>query len=148
MSFTREKFYGLDLEWYAIDTFGFIGKFTTGYGPIPKIVFDNEKIYDSIIIFFKELKMRSEAKLIKSIRKRQAKGDGNYQDALEESKKGIYIYDFKDCYGPYELIAYPLNNPLKIEQLPLEISSNLLKFSFSFSDKKNLSISKSERFIF
>lgn len=40
MGFTRENFYGLDFEWYCIDSEGGVGFFTSGYAPIPSVIFD------------------------------------------------------------------------------------------------------------
>lgn len=127
MDFKREKFYGLNFYWYAVDANGFIAKFISGFGSIPKDVFNDKLLYERVENYFENLPANKKYILtFLSQRTRQTYDDSDWY----ESMKGLYIYDEKD-YGPdYDLISLP-ENPVTILQQSVEIQEFLSKFMLS-----------------
>jgi hypothetical protein len=120
IEFTRDDYRGLDLDWFAVDRRGGIGIFTTGYGAIPKAVFESEERYRQLWDFFSACPESSEARFV---------GEPSGELFLQEARRGLYSY--WQCgysvFDPYELIAYPVT-PLMVDALPDAIRAVLRPF--------------------
>ena len=131
MDFKREKFYGLNFNWYAVDANGYIGKFISGFGSIPRDVFSDKLLYERVEKYFENLsadKKYTPSALVKQTR--QDRG-GNNLDWFESIlSKGLYIYDEKEYRPKYDLLSSP-EDPITILQQPDEVQRFLLKFVLS-----------------
>jgi len=126
MTFTRAEFLGLDFTWYAVDAVGQIAVLTTGYGPIPKIVFADRAAYDQLEDLFIALASRSEARVTPEQETLRREKHLNFDLFLKEARKGLFSY-FDRTNGSravYQLIAYP-TAPLTIDQLPSDCQTAL-----------------------
>lgn len=122
--FTRDALRGLDVEWFGVDRLGALAIFTTGYGVIPKKVFESEARHRRLSQFFEGVPETSEARLVAGLDPR-----GTYELFLAEARRGLYSYFHSDyrTREPYKLIAYPLT-PLLLKELPEEIQAMLAPF--------------------
>jgi len=126
VEFTRDALRGLDVEWFGVDRVGALAIFTTGYGVIPRKVFESDERHRRLSEFFDGAPEISEAHLVAGLDPR-----GTYELFLAEARRGLYSYYHSD-YGtrePYKLIAYPLA-PLLVKDLPEEIQAMLAPFRF------------------
>ena len=109
----------MDFTWYAIDAVGQIAVLTTGYGPIPKIVFADQAAYDQLEDLFIALPSRSDARVTPEQETLRREKHLNFDVFLKEASKGLFSYfDRSDnSREDYQLIAYP-TVPLTMDQLP------------------------------
>jgi len=127
VKFAREEFYGLDFSWYMVDKLGNIAILTTGYGPIPKVLFNNESNYNIINNYFENIEFITSSYLTSAFKVKQDNHIGNYKKFIDEAKKGLYSYDYQDYDGPYKLVALP-NSPISFDLLPQRIKELLNLF--------------------
>lgn len=139
VEFTRDALRGLDVEWFGVDRVGALAIFTTGYGMIPRKVFESKERHRRLCEFFEAAPEISEARLIAGLDPR-----GTYELFLAEARRGLYSYYHSD-YGtrePYKLIAYPAT-PALFGNLPAEIRAMLAPFRLErveFSKEKVIRI--------
>ncbi|MGH2605456.1 MAG: hypothetical protein ACRDG5_02590 [Anaerolineales bacterium] len=126
IEFTRDAYRGLDLEWFAVDRQGAIAILTTGYGDIPRAVFESQEKHRRLVDFFASRPEASEARAVD----RPAGWPGADLN-LQEARRGLYSYDHTSysTLDPYELIAQPVT-PLALAALPDEIRTLLRPFHF------------------
>jgi hypothetical protein len=139
MSFAREKFYGVNWFWYAIDCEGYIGIFTSGYSPIPKAIFtDNtEERYEELMRPMYQLKEDKESCLAERKQCEQESGISDYSEQLLDAKMGLFVYEGDD--GPYELVAYS-NEPIHVSNIPESTAKEISKVCFSGLRFSNASV--------
>jgi hypothetical protein len=124
MKFNRTEFYGLDFSWFVVDMNGYIAKLTTGYGPIPKAIFQDENNYIILFKYFDELPIITNGILTREYQNKQNNGIGNYNYFVNETKQGLFSYNYSDYDGSYELITFP-GSPLNINNIPDNIRTLL-----------------------
>lgn len=124
LEFTRDALRGIDVDWFAVDRVGAIAIFTTGYGVIPRSVFESEERHSRLSEFFDGAPEISEACLVSGLDPR-----GNYDLFVAEARRGLYSYYHSDyrTKEPYKLIAYPVT-PALLGDLPEEIQAMLAVF--------------------
>ncbi|MEJ2611955.1 MAG: hypothetical protein P8179_18255 [Candidatus Thiodiazotropha sp.] len=137
MSFRREDFFGLDFSWFCYDNLGMIGEFITGYGFIPNHIFNDETSYNHMLEYFYRLPCTSNSELSSAIKKRAKRSHGDFTIFLKKSRTGLFVYDYKGHYGPYERISIP-SKPLLIEQVPDNIKKTLVKAPATFSGDETI----------
>lgn len=130
VEFTRDALRGLDVEWFGVDRLGALAIFTTGYGVIPKKVFESEERHRRLSEFFEGAPEISEARLVAGLDPR-----GTYELFLAEARRGLYSYCHSDYWTrePYKLIAYPVT-PALFGDLPEEIQAMLAPFRFEHTE--------------
>jgi hypothetical protein len=124
--FTRHALRGLDVEWFAVDRRGCIAMLTSGYGAIPKAVFESEERYHRLAEFFAGRPEASGAKLAERL-----SAAGGHENFLADARRGLFSYSHTSyrALDPYELIALPLT-PAPVGALPAEIQALLRPFRF------------------
>ena len=136
MSFTRADFYGLNLDWYAVDAFGQVAQLNTGFSPLPRNLFEDEDIYRRVCDYFNLIKPNQAAFLSQKAKSENSLGIADYSLALKEARRGLFIYDENE-YGPiHTLIAVPVP-PLNVTSLPEGIQQFLNKFHLPEVNFKN-----------
>jgi hypothetical protein len=125
LDFTRDALRGLDVEWFAVDRRGAIAILTSGYGAIPKAVFESKERLDRLTSFFGARPESSGARLAEGL----ATG-GDYELFLREAGRGLYAYHHRgySVLDPYELIASPAV-PATLDTVPAEIQALLRPFA-------------------
>jgi hypothetical protein len=133
MNFKREEFYGENFEWFGVDKTGYIAEFDSGYAPIPNAVFEDERKYQFLFRFFKELPEITSSRLTTKAQAEQDIGYARYDKFLEKSQKGYFVYTDPDYSSVYELISIP-NKKLHISELPIHIQAFLEPLRFHTVD--------------
>jgi hypothetical protein len=100
----RSDFQGLEFDWFAVDSEGFIALMSSaGYGPIPDAVFER---FDG--------QQRIEEFLSRLIGSQTSDDLLRIQQLL--STVGVFTYDWKHSDGPYQRFAAP-PRPKRIVEL-------------------------------
>jgi hypothetical protein len=112
---TRPDYYGVEFDWFATDSTGFVAwMMSAGYGPIPDEV-------------FQQLDKR------RAIEEHLARLSGYSTKApwprmmWSLSTAGLFVYDWKHWKGPYRRIGFPLL-PKRVHKfaLPPDLRSALV----------------------
>ena len=144
LPFERKSFYGLEVQWYAVDKQGSIAQFTTGYGPIPSAVFEDQDRYDRIFDYFADQPASCGSALSEVSSREQAKGIANYDMHLKEAQQGLFIYD-EDEYGPIHCLHAIPETPLTINHAPEWVAEYLSQFvlrNIVFSQAQRIDVEK------
>jgi hypothetical protein len=122
-----------DLEWFAIDTGGAVGCFTTGgRGFLPPEVKGCREDVASLANYFRNAEANGAGRVAASVGEHVMKSsDQNTYlgDFLAMASKGIYSFD---CLmerirpSPYFLVAIP-SRPINVSELPLHLQTCLMK---------------------
>ncbi len=144
MEFKRENFYGDNFNWYMTDKKGNIATFLSGYGHIPKVVFDNEEKYYLTIEYFTNLPVLSDTFLSRynSIIKPDYKDERFIE--VQSAKRGIFAYDNQEYSSIYKLLCVP-QIKFNLINLDNDIRNILEPFNFSnldFDMVKNIDIER------
>ena len=128
----RKDFYGLNLNWYAIDSAGRVGQFTAGYAPVPAAVFLDEGLLDRVSEYFLSSTDGGASFLSATVARRlQADGSLNYSMHLAEARKGVFVFGETGEQGAptYMLEALP-SNPVLVGELPSDVGAavSLVRF--------------------
>jgi hypothetical protein len=127
MSFTRADFYGLDFDWYALDTCGQVAQLITGHSPLPKGLFEDESLYREVSNYFDSLKPNKLSTLSEHAKSLVSNCVADFSLSLNEARKGLFIYG-EESYGTiHYLEAIPIV-PLHVTTLPLHIQEFLSRF--------------------
>jgi hypothetical protein len=100
MNFNRQQFFGLNFEWYMVDEEGAIAMFLSGYGPIPKKVFEN---FDN----YSELKDFVESLPVSVTRDAGIQMSNSHFRDVKAISKGLFVYDNEEYTDKYRLIGTP-----------------------------------------
>jgi len=106
-----------DIIWFGIDSNGYILAFTSGgCGCVPEFVCRSKEETNKLEeFFFHELVFSSDSIIDPSLC-----NIADYDDIIQLSKNGIFVYDvsFEEGYGnKYSIVSHP-SNPLHIDSLP------------------------------
>ena len=125
LPFQRNSFCGLEFNWYIVDRDGCIAQVSTGFGPMPAALFDDEDAYNTVWDYFEQLPQICDARLSDAgVARVESSPGGDYSTCLKEARRGLYIYD-ETGYGPhYRLWAIP-RTALTIDQLPEHVRDYL-----------------------
>jgi hypothetical protein len=153
-----------DYDWFAVDSEGQVGHFTTGgMGKLPRAVAASSDDLRLITGFFRStLSPSTEARL--APKAREAANNANwrkgwtrpmdakaalghcFQDFMQMASRGLYSFDHSyalDCNSPrtrpcplYYRIAIP-TKPLHAIDLPMNVQTILNRFVFAESDFSN-----------
>jgi hypothetical protein len=144
MDFKRKNFYGLDLNWFAVDSDNCIAQFTSGLSVIPKVIFEDQQNYESVSTYFQNLPEHCPSLLSEFAASLQNKGVADFSIDLMEARKGIFIYGEETYSSVYHLHALP-TKPIKLESLEGSFQKYLERCriaKFSFLGSKEIDISK------
>jgi hypothetical protein len=116
---SRQAFEDREFDWFAIDTAGHIGHFSTaGYGPVPVAILDrlDAPQTDELWSLGKRL---LELPVIG-----QASGNlpGRIDDWREMARRGLFSFDWQHWSGPYVRAATP-DVPVTVEALSAELQA-------------------------
>lgn len=127
--FQRKQFYGWDFSWYAVDSIGSIGQFTSGYAAIPERIFYDKAEYVKIDDYFQNLPFVTKSSLSRKFENIKHLSPNVFATPLKDATRGLYVFEEKlDRSNYYELCAIP-DDELKIEKLPKEIQDYLSSFT-------------------
>ena len=122
MATLRSDIEGSEFDWFAVDSQGRVGHFSTaGLGAVPKIVLEHISQTESLAEDLLGLPVVG-----------QAAGHlvGNITDWLEMARRGVYSFDWQHSNGAYRLAATP-SSELKVGTLPESMQTTLSKVKFS-----------------
>ena len=147
MEFTRPNYWGLLLDWYAVDAAGNVAVLISGEGLIPKILFNNEERYTSISDYFQNCPQIYDSTLSnysKKLLKKHKTFDPS--EFHKQSRRGLFSYYERSDDGfdtpNYDLYAIP-TSWLNVAKLPKEIAEFLVPFRIkigSFADAQSLNV--------
>ncbi len=104
----RSDYIGLEFDWYARDSDGFLAVFSSaGWGPIPDAVF--EKFAEQNLL----------QKRLYTLCGKASPQNLISDDLVTLTACGLFAFDWKDTYGPYERIAIP-ERPVSVHDLDLD----------------------------
>lgn len=134
----RSDYYGLDLNWYAIDSGGRVGQFTAGYAPIPAAVFTDEALLQIAGAFFERNAERTTSSLSDEAVRMRRLDRADFSISLAEARTGVFVFGETGKQGAatYALEAIPAE-PVLVHELPLEVrrAVSLVQFpAVSFPD--------------
>jgi hypothetical protein len=95
-----------EFDWYGIDRTGHVAAFSSyGRGVIPSVVKTFRESYNALYELIAALPDSAQAELV-------YKGNGQYDDWLAYSRRGLYGYDYQDAHraiplGQYDLLTVP-----------------------------------------
>jgi hypothetical protein len=130
-----------DIDWFAVDTNGYIIHFASGGGRLPESVAASEENLLALHQYFLGV---AETATAASVRIEQgAEGGGTYQGAVRYAQRGLFSFyktslrDLADTY--YHLVARPVQ-PLTIQELPAPLAALLgrTRFPVSILDKTRI----------
>jgi len=99
MSSLRDQFEGREFDWFAIDSAGNLGHFSSaGFGPVPTCILERFAEADSLPEEILRLPVIGEATSHLS---------GNVTEWMEVARRGLYSFDWKHSTGPYHRAATP-----------------------------------------
>lgn len=151
IEFKREAFYGLGIDWYAVDITGSLALIITDELPVPKQIFSNENNYKELKNFFQKLPKITTSTLpqrFSEIRNR-TQGKVDFLGYLRESEKGIYVISEEieivrgERTAEHYLTAIP-DKKLYLDNLPCRIKELLSPYHVSvrFSEIKKIDFTK------
>lgn len=114
---SREAFEGGEFDWFAVDSVGHVGHFSTaGFGPVPLPVLDRLDPVGA-----DELWSLGE-RLLELPEVGEATGHlpGRIDDWLELARRGLFGFDWQHWSGPYRRAATP-SIPLVVAALPTDL---------------------------
>ncbi len=128
----RKDFYGLNLNWYGIDSAGRVGQFTAGYAPVPAAVFLDESLLDRVCGYFMRSADKGPSSLSGAVaRLCRADGSLDYGMHLAEARKGVFVFGETGEQGAptYMLEALP-SKPVLVGELPADLGAavSLVRF--------------------
>ena len=146
ISFTAVELFTLDIDWFASDSEGNIGHFTSVGTPlIPEKVVVSKDITETVFTYIENLpQLTGEFTLSKHLQRwRTFSNEKQYQRYIlassEFAERGCFSFDCRAVHpkypGPYFVVAIP-SVPLKLNALPKEIAEciQLLTFPFPFDE--------------
>jgi hypothetical protein len=114
----REELYGWEFDWFAIDSDGHIGHFSSaGHGFIPQVALEDTEAQSRLRKYLLESAGTTSAVLVTD-------RGGDYSEWLKIVSHGIFSYDFEIYHGPYALIARPVKARL-ISEFPENIQATI-----------------------
>lgn len=90
---------GGEFDWFAVDSAGFVGHFSTaGFGPVPALLLAQLPRIEGLAEAMRTLPIRGDA---------SGHLPGNIADWLEMARRGCYSFDWQHWRGPYRRAASP-----------------------------------------
>jgi len=129
MSFNRKEFFGLNFEWYMTDAAGSLAMFISGYGPIPKSVFENADGYSELKYFFQSLPVLSNSFYDSESNEIGIDGSNSLFCDVKAVSRGLYVFDNEEYTDNYKLIAIP-KTTLNVSTFEKRIQNLLEPFAF------------------
>jgi hypothetical protein len=111
---SRRAFEGYEFDWFAVDTAGHIGHFSTaGFGPVPLSILDSldHTQKDEVWLLGEQLLA------LPVIGRATGHLPGRIDDWLELARRGLFGFDWKHWSGPYRRAATP-SVPIEFAALP------------------------------
>ena len=122
--------WGVEFDWFGVDKSGAVAVFSaSGYGAVPEPVLtrvsDVDAAADQVLDLPKTGAWTGPV---------QPKGV-DHSWFHERAARGLFVYDWADYYGPYQLMSSP-TAPITVGMLPdsLRSASKLVSFELRFVD--------------
>jgi hypothetical protein len=116
----KKNYFGAEFDWLAVDREGHVGHFSTaGYGPAPLALTEHGKSQRAAFEYIKSLPKKRPVVPLKFA------GGGDLSDWQDMAKRGIFSFDHQDWQGPYQQMAQPLREPLRIDGLPEHVRAEI-----------------------
>lgn len=116
----KRNFFGEEFDWLAVDRDGHVGHFSTaGYGPAPVAFTEQGRNQRAAFEYIMAL---PKARLLVPLK---IAGAGDLSDWQDMAKRGIFSFDHQDWNGPYQQVAQPLRQPLRIDELPEHVRAEI-----------------------
>jgi hypothetical protein len=141
--FTKIEQETLDIDWFFTNH-EYIGFGASGGGLLPASVAKSKEDNEFLVLYFNNLPERCEVIINSHLNKIIKRPDESYLFSfVEMAKKGIFAFDRTEPgnYSDhnYHLVATPVN-PIKIDELPLEILEILSNTSYNGNMETGLNI--------
>lgn len=135
MALTEEDARGLEFDWLATDSQGFVGLFSTaGGGYTPPTFLEDTEAYDRAIEMILAQPVRTNASCERELHPKLT----NTWRMMAE--RGVFAFDSDLFGGPYRRIATP-DVPVRAEQLPAavaEVARRIVYQGLVFGSSKDL----------
>jgi hypothetical protein len=116
---SRQAFEGREFDWFAIDTAGHIGHFSTaGYGPVPVAILDRLDTPQTDELWSLGTRLLD----LPVIGVASGHLPGKIDDWREMARRGLFSFDWQHWSGPYVRAATP-GVPVTVAALPAELQA-------------------------
>jgi len=126
-----------DIEWYALDEYGRVARFTSGgSSAVPEYVCESIEELEFICDFFRDNKTDKSTLAVFTYAAAKYPDENFRNECQLLSSKGLYVFDFSgemDDLDTYILISRP-EKSTTISNLPLDIQIRMKKFKIEGAD--------------